>query len=171
MKRLQHSMDARLFQHGGESGGACSHNGIQAQIESYDIVDLRVKEDVQEKARELAHMLSQSEEVEHYRRAEEKINNHPRVQQLITAIKKKQKEAVAFEKTFNNPEMVKKIETEMAELQDELDGIPIVTEFQQSQTDINYLLQLVISIVRDTLTEKINLDDMPKDEEPDDCLD
>lgn len=170
MKRLQHSIDAKLFQHGGESGGACAHNGIHAQVESHSIVDLRVKEDVQAKARELAHMLAQSEEVEHYRRAEAKINQHPRVQQLITAIKKKQKEAVAFEKTFNNPEMVKKIEQEMEQLQDELDGIPVVTEFQQSQADINYLLQLVISIVRDTLTDKINLDDMPK-EEADDCLD
>ena len=68
------------------------------------------------------------------------------------------------------PEMLEKIEAEMEELQDELDSIPVVTEFQQSQADINYLLQLVISIVRDTLTEKINLDDMPK-EESDDCLD
>ncbi|MCM3631956.1 RicAFT regulatory complex protein RicA family protein [Paenibacillus camelliae] len=170
MKRLQDSIEGKLFQHGGESGGACSHNGIHAQVESYDIVDLRVKEDVQEKARELASMLAQSEEVLHYRRAEDKINSHPRVQQLITAIKKKQKEVVAFENTFKNPEMVKKIEAEMEELQDELDSIPVVTEFQQSQADINYLLQLVISIVRDTLTEKINLDDMPK-EESDDCLD
>ena len=129
-----------------------------------------MKEDIQAKARELADMLAQSEEVAHYRRAEEKINKHERVQQLIAAIKKKQKEAVAFEKTFNNPEMVKKIEAEMNELQDELDSIPVVTEFQQSQADINYLLQLVITIVRDTLTDKINLEDAPK-EETDDCLD
>src|SRR5690606_42094955 len=92
MKRLQDSIEGKLFQHGGESGGACSHNGIHAQVESYDIVDLRVKEDVQEKARELASMLAQSEEVLHYRRAEDKINSHPRVQQLITAIKKKRSE-------------------------------------------------------------------------------
>jgi len=170
MKLLHQQIEAKQFQHGGEAGGACSHNGIHADIKSYNIVDLRVKEDVQAKARELADMMAQSEEVAHYRRAEAKINKHERVQQLIAAIKKKQKEAVAFEKTFNNPEMVKKIEAEISELQDELDSIPIVTEFQQSQTDINYLLQLVINIVRDTLTEKINLEDAPK-EESDDCLD
>lgn len=170
MNRLQLSMDSKLFQQGGEGGGACTHNGIHAQVESFDIIDLRVKEEVQEKAKELANMLAQSEEVAHYRRAEDKINSHPRVQQLIAAIKKKQKEAVAFENTFKNPEMVKKIEAEIEELQDELDSIPVVTEFQQSQADINYLLQLVITIVRDTLTDKINLDDAPK-EEADDCLD
>lgn len=170
MNMPQQSIDAKLFQHGGEAAGACSHSGIHAQVKSHTIVDLRVKEDIQAKARELADMLAQSEEVAHYRRAEEKINKHERVQQLIAAIKKKQKEAVAFEKTFNNPEMVKKIEAEMNELQDELDSIPVVTEFQQSQADINYLLQLVITIVRDTLTDKINLEDAPK-EETDDCLD
>lgn len=170
MKLPQQSIDAKLFQHGGEAGGVCSHGGIHAQVESYSITDLRVKEDIQAKAKELASMLAQSEEVAHYRRAEAKINQHERVQQLITTVKKKQKEAVAFEKTFNNPEMVKKIEAEIEQLQDELDSIPIVTEFQQSQSDINYLLQLVISIVRDTLTDKINLEDAPK-EEADDCLD
>lgn len=170
MKLSQQSIEDRLFMHGGEAGGACSHGGIHAEVQSHNIVDLRVKEDVQAKARELAEMLALSEEVAHYRRAEEKINKHERVQQLIAQIKKKQKEAVAFEKTFNNPAMVKKIEAEIEELQDELDSIPIVTEFQQSQSDINYLLQLVISIVRDTLTEKINLEDAPK-EETEDCLD
>lgn len=55
-------------------------------------------------------------------------------------------------------------------MQDELDGIPVVTEFQQSQSDINYLLQLVISIVRDALTDKINLED-GKSSEDKDCMD
>lgn len=56
----------------------------------------------------------------------------------------------------------------MEVLQDELDGIPIVTEFQQSQSDINYLLQLVISIVRDTVSEKINVE-AGSEEAPAEC--
>ena len=54
--------------------------------------------------------------------------------------------------------MVQKIESEMDSLQDELDNIPIVGQFQQSQTDINYLLQMVVSIIQDTVAEKITLD-------------
>lgn len=163
--------DSQLFQHSGEGGGACSHNDMHANMPSHTITDLRVKEDVQDKARELANLLAQSEEVTQYRQAETKINNHNRVQDLIAKIKKKQKEAVAFE-SFNNPDMVKKIEAEINDLQDELDSIPVVTEFQQSQSDINYLLQLVISIVRDTLTDKINLEDQKSSStEDDDCMD
>lgn len=162
--------ESKRFNHGGEQGGTCSHGGVKADVQSFNLVDLRVKEDVQLKAKELAELIAQSEEVQHFRRAEAKINKNDRIQTLIQQIKKKQKEVVAFEQTFKNPEMVKKIEAEMEALQDELDSIPIITEFQQSQTDINYLLQLVIGIVRDTVSEKINVENASV-EDPDDCLD
>ena len=55
------------------------------------------------------------------------------------------------------------------ELQDQLDGIPIISEFQQSQSDINYLLQTIVSIIRDTVAEKINVEDAsPVD--PEECI-
>lgn len=124
---------------------------------TYDTRDLIVRDDILAKAKELASLISTSEEVQHFKLAEEKIRNHERVQGLISKMKKKQKEIVAFE-SFGNKEMVTKIEREISELQDEIDGIPLVTEFQQSQTDINYLLQLVVSVIRDTVSEKINVE-------------
>lgn len=110
---LHKSIDSKMFQHGGEGGGACSHNSIHANITSHTITDLRVKADVQAKARELADLLAQSEEVTQYRKAEAKIQNHERVQGLIAQIKKKQKEAVAFEHTFKNSDMVKKLKLKL----------------------------------------------------------
>jgi cell fate (sporulation/competence/biofilm development) regulator YmcA (YheA/YmcA/DUF963 family) len=89
---------------------------------------------------------------------------------LIAQIKKKQKEVVAFETTFKNADMVKKIEAEMEVLQDELDGIPIVSQFQQSQSDINYLLQMVVTVIRDTVSEKINMEDAQLPD-PEECID
>ncbi|AHV97777.1 RicAFT regulatory complex protein RicA family protein [Paenibacillus sabinae] len=124
---------------------------------TYDTRDLIVRDDILAKAKELASLISTSEEVQHFKLAEEKIRNHERIQVLISKMKKKQKEIVAFE-SFGNKEMVAKIEREISELQDEIDGIPLVTEFQQSQTDINYLLQLVVSVIRDTVSEKINVE-------------
>ncbi|MCM3625867.1 YlbF family regulator [Paenibacillus glycanilyticus] len=128
-------------------------------VPKFNTRDLLVRDDIMEKAKELAGLIFTSEEVQQYQRAEKQIQGNERVQALISMIKKKQKEVVAFETTFKNEQMVKKIEGEMESLQDELDGIPIVSEFQQSQSDINYLLQLVISIVRDTVSEKINVED------------
>ncbi|QWU14091.1 Cell fate regulator YmcA, YheA/YmcA/DUF963 family (controls sporulation, competence, biofilm development) [Paenibacillus sophorae] len=124
---------------------------------SYDTRDLIVRDDIMVKAKELASLISTSEEVKQFQQAEEKIRNHERVQGLIAQMKKKQKEIVAFE-SFGNKEMVTKIENEINDLQDEIDSIPLVTEFQQSQTDINYLLQLVVSVIRDTVSDKINVE-------------
>ena len=113
---------------------------------------------VMQKAQELADAIAASEEVAIYRKAEKQIQENERVQSLIKLIKKKQKELVAFETTFKNEQMARKIEKEIEELQDELDQIPIVAQFQQTQADINYLLQMVVSVIKESLSEKINLD-------------
>lgn len=124
---------------------------------TFDTKNLVIREDIMAKAKELAELIGTSEEVEHFKKAEQKIQNHERVQGLIQTIKKKQKEIVAFE-SFENKAMVAKIEKEIEDLQDEIDSIPLVTEFQQSQSDINYLLQLVVSVIRDTVSQKVNVE-------------
>ncbi|KOP69211.1 hypothetical protein AMS62_22485 [Bacillus sp. FJAT-18019] len=134
---------------------------------TYNSRDLVIREDILAKAGELAELISTSEEVQTFKQAEEKIQNHERVQGLIKTIKKKQKEIVAFE-TFQNKDMVAKIEREIEELQEEIDGIPLVLEFQQSQSDINYLLQLVVSVIHDTVSEKVNVE-TGKDTPPSSC--
>lgn len=131
--------------------------------------DLLVREDIMAKAKEVAELLSSSEEAETFRKAEQRIKEHAEIQALIAQIKKKQKEIVAFETTFNNPEMVKKIEKEIDELQDKLDEYPIVTQFRQSQSDLNYILQLVFDIIRDTLSEKITIEDAAPKEHTGSC--
>ncbi|MMZ64480.1 hypothetical protein D1872_268160 [compost metagenome] len=132
-------------------------NHTDCGVPKYDSRDLVIREDIMSKAKELAELIGTSEEVVQFQKAEKLIQNHERIQTLISAIKKKQKEIVAFE-SFQNKSMVEKIEREIDELQDELDGIPLVTEFQQSQSDINYLLQLVISVIRDTVSDKVNVE-------------
>ncbi|UHA75770.1 YlbF family regulator [Paenibacillus sp. 481] len=121
------------------------------------------------KAKQLAEMMVTTEEVSQFQKAEKLIQGHNRVQELIVLIKKKQKEIVAF-KSFRNEKMVDKIENEINELQDELDSIPLVVEFQQSQSDVNYLLQLVMSVIRDTVSEKVNVE-AATPEDPETCSD
>lgn len=130
---------------------------MSCPIEHFSNTETVVRQDILEKTKELAALISTSSEVEFYQQAEKKIAANDHIQKLISAIKKKQKEAVAFQ-SFQNPEMVKKIEVEIDELQDQLDGIPIVREFKQSQEDINYLLQLVMTVIRDIVSEKVNVE-------------
>lgn len=141
-------------------------NGMRA----YNVTELIVRDDIMAKAKELAELISTSEEVEHFRKAEQQINQNERIQSLIQQIKKRQKELVAFQ-SFQNEKMVAKIEQEIETLQDELDGIPIVSQFQQSQSDINYLLQMTINVIRDTVATNINVELDGTNSSPEDCSD
>lgn len=126
-------------------------------IPSYTNTEVIVREDIINKAKELAETLTTADEVQIYQKAEIKVNNHTEVQEIIKLIKKKQKEIVGFEH-FKNQAMVDKIEKEIEALEQQLNEYPVVNEFKQSQEDINYLLQLVIGIIRDTVSEKITMD-------------
>lgn len=134
---------------------------VGTPVPSFTAEEVLLKEDVLAKAKELADLIAASEEVRIFREAERKVAVHEEVQDLIKQIKKKQKEIVGFE-YFQNEQMVQKIEAEMAQLEDRLNRYPIVQEFKQTQDDINYLLQLIIGVIQDTVAEKIALDgEMP----------
>jgi cell fate (sporulation/competence/biofilm development) regulator YmcA (YheA/YmcA/DUF963 family) len=141
-----------------------NHEQQNRVMEHYNSTELIVREDIMAKAIELAVLIATSSEVEFYQKSEKQINTNEHVQGLINVIKKKQKEIVAFE-SFRNQKMVDKIEAEIVLLQEELDQIPIVSEFQQSQSDINYLLQLVMGVVRDTVAQKIDVEAGTVDED------
>jgi len=109
-----------------------------------------------EKARELADLIAQSEEVNFYRRAEQQIKRSQKVQSLIAQIKRKQKELV-HAKHLQKHQLAAQLEEELERLQDELDEIPIVAEFKESQLEINDLLQLVTNVIANSISEKIIL--------------
>lgn len=119
--------------------------------------DLFLPADILAKSKELADLIGNSEEVQIFKRAERKIENHERIQSLIQQMKKKQKEIVAFE-SLKNTRMVEQIEGEINELQSQIDAIPLVTEYQQSQSDINYLLQMIMAAIQDTVSQKISVE-------------
>lgn len=146
----QHEAHAHDHAHGHDCG-------FHDDMETFTATELIVREDIMEKAKELAALISTSDEVQFYQRAEKQVQANAEIQELIKLIKKRQKEAVAFE-TFQNQKMVDKINGEIDELQDKLDAYPIVEQFKQAQEDINYLLQLVVSVVRDTVSEKIQVE-------------
>ena len=50
---------------------------------------------------------------------------------------------------------IKNTEEKIEALQKELDEIPIVNEFKQSQADVNDLLQLVATTISNTVTDEI----------------
>jgi cell fate (sporulation/competence/biofilm development) regulator YmcA (YheA/YmcA/DUF963 family) len=106
------------------------------------------------KAKELARMMSEADEVDFFKRAERQINENEKVAGLIAEIKRQQKEAVNLQH-FGKEEALKQVEEKINRLTDEVDQIPIVQEFKQSQTEVNQLLQLVTTTISNTVTQEI----------------
>ncbi|MFC5702046.1 RicAFT regulatory complex protein RicA family protein [Cohnella faecalis] len=158
------SAHAHNHDHDHEHGEGCS-------VPVFDNRDLIVREDIMARAKELAQLITTSEEVDMYKKSERIIQGHEKVQSTIALLKKKQKELVAFQNTFKNAAMAEKIEKEIDALQDELDEMPIVRQFQQSQVDVNYLLQSIVSVIRDTVAEKLDVEAATKLEESEECSD
>ncbi|MDF2902966.1 MAG: hypothetical protein K0S25_604 [Bacillus sp. (in: firmicutes)] len=112
------------------------------------------KDDIVARAKELAQMISETEEVDFFKRAEAQIHESEKVKQTISTIKGLQKQAVNLQH-YGKEEALKNVEDKIAQLEQALDEIPIVQEFKQSQVDVNDLLQIIASTISNTVTDEI----------------
>lgn len=112
------------------------------------------RDDIIEKAREIATMISNTEEVDFFKRAEAQINENQVVREKIASLKSLQKQAVNFQH-LGKEKALKMIEGKIAAIEEEIDSIPIVQEFKQSQGDVNSLLQLVANSISNNVTNQI----------------
>ncbi|MET3576788.1 RicAFT regulatory complex protein RicA family protein [Bhargavaea ullalensis] len=112
------------------------------------------KHDIIEKAKELAEMISATEEVEFFKRAEEQINDNKSVREKIASLKSLQKQAVNFQQ-YGKERAQQLVEGKISQIEEELDNMPIVREFKQSQVDVNQLLQLVSNTIANDVTNRI----------------
>ena len=112
------------------------------------------REDIIEKAREIASMIASTEEVDFFKRAEAQINENQMVREKIASLKSLQKQAVNFQH-LGKEKALKMIEGKIAAIEEEIDSLPIVQEFKQSQGDVNSLLQLVANSISNNVTNQI----------------
>lgn len=113
------------------------------------------REQILVKANELAKMLAETEEVAFFRQAELQINENEKVQNLIKKIKLLQKESVNLQH-YQKFEALRDNENKIDQLMDELDNIPLVKEFKQSQSEVNDLLQYISNSISSRVTEEIS---------------
>ncbi|MGI2327158.1 RicAFT regulatory complex protein RicA family protein [Planococcus sp. YIM B11945] len=115
------------------------------------------KEEIIAKAREVANMIVETEEVEFFKRAEAQINENQKVREKIASLKSLQKQAVNFQ-AYGKERALELIEGKIQKIEDEINAVPIVQEFKQSQTDVNSLLQMVSTAIANQVTNKIIVD-------------
>lgn len=112
------------------------------------------KDDIIARAKELASMIASTEEVDFFKKAEAQIHSNEKVSSLISQIKGLQKQAVNLQH-YGKAEALKKTEDKIASIEEELDSIPVVQEFKQSQVDVNELLQLVANTISNKVTDEV----------------
>ncbi|WP_409253772.1 RicAFT regulatory complex protein RicA family protein [Bacillus sp. SCS-153A] len=112
------------------------------------------KDDIMKRASELANMIAETEEVDFFKRAEAQIHENQKVREMIASIKSLQKQAVNFQH-YGKTEALKMVEAKIEKLEEDIDAIPVVQEFKQSQVDVNDLLQIVASTISNTVTDQI----------------
>lgn len=115
---------------------------------------LYTKDDIIAKATELANMISATEEVEFFKQAESKIHENQKIREKMASLKSLQKQAVNFQH-FGKQEALKMVEAKIEKIEQELDEMPIVQQFKQSQTDVNEILQMVATAVSNKVTDNI----------------
>ncbi len=103
---------------------------------------------------DIARMIAETEEVDFFKRAEAQLNENKKVHTLIADIKGLQKQAVNLQH-YGKPEALKKVEDKIASIEQELDEIPVVQDFKQSQIEVNELLQIIASTISNTVTDEI----------------
>ncbi len=112
------------------------------------------KHDVLEEAKKLAKMLATIEEIDRFKKVEAKLNENKKVQTLINKIKALQKSAVNFQH-YGKTEALNRVEKEIDRIQNELDEIPVVAEFKETQVEINDILQGVSNLIANVVTDEI----------------
>ncbi|HAQ07170.1 MAG TPA: hypothetical protein DCR24_06475 [Bacillus bacterium] len=112
------------------------------------------KNDIIERAKSIALMIAETEEVDFFKRAEAQIHENEKVKTIISSIKGLQKQAVNFQH-YGKTEALKKTEEKIASLEQQLDDIPVVQEFKQSQMEVNELLQIIASTISNTVTDEV----------------
>ncbi|KOO49218.1 RicAFT regulatory complex protein RicA family protein [Viridibacillus arvi] len=118
------------------------------------MAEIYTKDQIIAKAMEIAHMVANTEEVDFFKRAEAQINENQMVREKIASLKSLQKQAVNFQH-YGKEKALKLIEDKIAKIEEEIDSLPIVEEFKQSQGDVNDLLQLVSNTIANSVTDEI----------------
>lgn len=115
---------------------------------------LYTKDEIVAKANEIAMMIANTEEVEFYKRAEAQINENQKIRESIASLKTLQKQAVNFQQ-YGKEKAQGLVEGKIDKIQTDIDEVPIVQEFKQSQMDVNDLLQLVSNAIANGVTDEI----------------
>jgi len=119
-----------------------------------------------DKAQLIAKMIENSEEMQRYRQAQDKLNRHGDAQALTFVVKAKRN---AFSQTslrhgYDHP-LSLKAQAEYEDVLERIAQIPLIDEYKEAQEEVNDIVQGVLQTVVATLHDLVPVE---KSEEPGD---
>lgn len=100
------------------------------------------KQEILQEVDQFVQKLRAVEELEQFREAERQIHASSSVNEKIAQLKLLQQQAVNFQQ-YEKIEALRQVEEQIAALERTIDELPIVQQYQSTQTIANELLQLV----------------------------
>lgn len=89
--------------------------------------------------------------VQDYRRVEQQIHSNQSIDERMTRLKKLQKQAVNMQ-NYSKKQALDQTEARIDEIEAQINTLPIVEEFRESQREANDLLQMMM----ETLSSRLN---------------
>ena len=112
------------------------------------------KDQIIEEAKKLGKMMSETEQVEFFQKAEAKIHENQEIREKMASLKSLQQQAVNFQ-NYGKERAYQMTEEKLAKIEAELNEMPLVEQFQESQRSVNELLQMVSHAISSSVTDEI----------------
>ncbi|MCG7339587.1 YlbF family regulator [Staphylococcus sp. ACRSN] len=113
------------------------------------------KDEILAEADKISEHIKSLDIVQEYHRVEQQIHNNKQIEQKMKDLKKNQKQSVNLQ-NYGKTEAFKQSEDKIQEIEHNINVLPIVEEFKESQAEANDLLQMLISTMSDRLNEHNN---------------
>lgn len=112
-------------------------------------------EDILAYTKGVAEKLADLDDVQRFKAVKQTLDEHEKVKQQIDQIKQLQKQAVNLQ-AYGKTEAAKLVDQDIDKIQQQIDALPIVEEFKQTQVDVNAILQSLISEINQQMSDEMD---------------
>ncbi|MGM0523149.1 MAG: RicAFT regulatory complex protein RicA family protein [Bacillota bacterium] len=112
-------------------------------------------EDILAFTKGVAEKIGDLDEVQRFKAVKETLDGHEKVKQQINQIKQLQKQAVNLQ-AYGKTEAAKLVDQDIDKIQQQIDALPIVEEFKQTQVDVNAILQSLVTEINQQMSDEMD---------------
>ena len=110
------------------------------------------KDEILAEADKLSQRIQSLDTVKEYQAIEQQIHQNKNIETRMKDLKKTQKQSVNLQ-NYGKQQALRQSEDKIQDIEQNLNIIPIVEEFRESQAEANDLLQMMISTMEDELNQ------------------